>query len=1105
MPSPSESSSVASGSRGWSDSRRGMSARGSARLLLYLGLCHLGLGAMVLAFSFTSMAFTSSARVRQSCPFWAGFFVVASGIVGVISWRRPLTLVVSLFMLLSAVCVILSLAGSMLSCQNAQMVKNMLTCQVENGLCVCCAPTHSCSITEEETLVLYLNADCHSVRHQLKDLLFSACGLSILSTVICTLSTVTCSIHIFSLDLVHLLAPHRTRSVNPECTTPQDAFLTNIMDFEEFVPPIPPPPYYPPEYTCSSETDAQSITYNGSMESPVPLYPTDCPPPYEAVMGQRAASQGTMFDANGAEVSGERATSTAFSGEVSMDSGSLLMSEIVDIPDDSSPSEDSCLMEVGLRTQGERGVRSTSEGTRGRAAPTSASEDLHPKRPRVRWQEDPESPVLRRQALLTSSCSQLEAMTTSNGPQTSNVPEIQVRPSTPSAAGQNTSTSDSKQIHLSQGAALHNQPLYLRRRAGKADGDGGRRRENEGFLGLVRSHSEPGIASSTDTVDFESGSSKEAFHTSTDTAPGSEACLLPRTSLPPTAALPRKGSVKAVSTGGNVPAKPSPTSPRRLPKDCHRSLGDLKVTRVLMARFLQRSKRNLAPSSEHTVNNTQGPKRREGLKEPTRTTALQSRCPEPPGATLDLISVRVITADTITPTATVDITAPTAATPRGNPPAQLWRPKLLLLRIVTATSDSPWVVWSSVLGVCPVKVKEGQRQDFRAMEGHTTDASWSFCKADSLMKRCSSSDHVTCFIITESLMFFHSPSLDKVEYACYNDMGDKLCNGVHGKKALLSLSDSQLFEVQFEELVTELTEKDFTDPALKDALQRLREVLVYNAPGGKRNRGLSVIGSLRELVPPPELTQDLVQRALLVGWCIELLQAFFLVADDIMDGSVTRRGQPCWYKKDGIDQPYYVNLLELFTETSFQTELGQTLDLITAPPGHIDLNRFTIQRYRAIVKYKTAFYSFYLPVASAMYMAGITSEEEHNNAKHILLEMGEFFQIQDDYLDCYGDPAVTGKIGTDIQDNKCSWLVVTALEVMTPEQRAELEACYGRHDEASVEKVKTLYNTLQMPELYRKYEDESYQRLQKLIARHAENLPHAVFLNFAKKIYKRNK
>ncbi|XP_068615504.1 farnesyl pyrophosphate synthase isoform X1 [Brachionichthys hirsutus] len=358
--------------------------------------------------------------------------------------------------------------------------------------------------------------------------------------------------------------------------------------------------------------------------------------------------------------------------------------------------------------------------------------------------------------------------------------------------------------------------------------------------------------------------------------------------------------------------------------------------------------------------------------------------------------------------------------------------------------------------------------------------------------------------------------------------GDGVCNGTQSERAP-PLSDPRLFEGQFEELVTELTERDFTDPVLADALTRLRRVLVYNSPGGKRNRGLSVIGSLRELLPPNQLAQGVVQRALLVGWCIELLQAFFLVADDIMDGSVTRRGQPCWYKKDGIgldaindsfllegsiyrllrrhcrDQPYYVHLLELFTETSFQTELGQTLDLMTSPHGHIDLNRFSMERYKAIVKYKTAFYSFYLPVAAAMYMAGIVNEEEHNNAKHILLEMGEFFQIQDDYLDCYGDPAVTGKIGTDIQDNKCSWLVVTALEIMTPEQRAELEACYGRHDGTSVEKVKALYNALQMPAVYQRYEDESYQRLQKLIASHARNLPHSVFLNFAKKIYKRNK
>ncbi|TKS82106.1 Protein FAM189B [Collichthys lucidus] len=616
MPSPSDSSSVASasGSRGWSDSRRGMSGRGpgGARLLLYLGLCHLGLGAMVLAFSFTSMAFTSSARVRQSCPFWAGFFVVASGVVGIISWRRPLTLVVSLFMLLSAVCVILSLAGSMLSCQNAQMVKSMLTCQVESGLCVCCAPTHSCSITEEETLVLYLNADCDSVRHQLKDLLFSACGLSILSTIICTLSTVTCSIHIFSLDLVHLLAPHRSRSVNPECTTPQDAFLTNIMDFEEFVPPIPPPPYYPPEYTCSSETDAQSITYNGSMESPVPLYPTDCPPPYEAVMGQRAASQATVYDPHGTELSGERGTSTAFSGEVSMDSGSLLMSEIVDIPDDSSPSEDSCLMEVGLRIQGDRGNRMSVEGGEG----GDSGEYISYRGPQSQTPESPLAGGPRARRFLrgerSNSCSSPStASNTYSDPQSQSyeftLPLLYAKELPQASSVPPTSAAGEQCGGQVNGQLTAGQPLYLRRRAGKGEKDGeGVRRDSEGLLRLVRSHSEPGLGSSTDTVDFGSVGSKASI----DTGPSSEACLLPRTSLPPAAALPRKGSMKSTATGVQLPSKPPPTSPLRLPKDCHRSLGDLKVTRGLVARFLQRSKRNLTPSSEYAGNIVQGPKRR---------------------------------------------------------------------------------------------------------------------------------------------------------------------------------------------------------------------------------------------------------------------------------------------------------------------------------------------------------------------------------------------------------------------------------------------------------------------------------------------------------------
>ena len=69
--------------------------------------------------------------------------------------------------------------------------------------------------------------------------------------------------------------------------------------------------------------------------------------------------------------------------------------------------------------------------------------------------------------------------------------------------------------------------------------------------------------------------------------------------------------------------------------------------------------------------------------------------------------------------------------------------------------------------------------------------------------------------------------------------------------------------------------------------------------------------------------------------------------------------------------------------------------------------------------------------------------------------MGEYFQIQDDYLDCYGLPADIGKVGTDIQDNKCSWLVVQALKKADVRQRKTLEANYGQWDEKKVKKVRS--------------------------------------------------
>merc|ERR1719264_1816047 len=275
-------------------------------------------------------------------------------------------------------------------------------------------------------------------------------------------------------------------------------------------------------------------------------------------------------------------------------------------------------------------------------------------------------------------------------------------------------------------------------------------------------------------------------------------------------------------------------------------------------------------------------------------------------------------------------------------------------------------------------------------------------------------------------------------------------------------------------------------------------------------------------------SNDTVVRLAILGWCIEWLQGWLLIADDIMDDSQTRRGQKCWYLNDDVKliaindalmiemlvykvlkrhfsaEPYYAQILDLFLETSFQTECGQLLDTLCM---NLQLGDFTVDRWTLIVKYKTAFYSFYASVALGMIVAGITDVAEYNACREILMIMGIYFQAQDDFLDCYGTPEQIGKIGTDIQDKKCGWLFVHAYhELADAEQKAFLDKVYGKCKVQTPEEkqVKELYTKLGLKELYQKYEQDSYEKIMKLKGT-VKQVPWSVFEGFLKKIYKRQK
>ncbi|KAI7755949.1 hypothetical protein M8C21_005680, partial [Ambrosia artemisiifolia] len=161
------------------------------------------------------------------------------------------------------------------------------------------------------------------------------------------------------------------------------------------------------------------------------------------------------------------------------------------------------------------------------------------------------------------------------------------------------------------------------------------------------------------------------------------------------------------------------------------------------------------------------------------------------------------------------------------------------------------------------------------------------------------------------------------------------------------------------------------------------------------------------------------------------IQACILVLDDVVDNSHTRRGQPCWFRQPQVGmiavndamvlrnqtalilkkyfkgKSYYADLLELFNEVEYQTFSGQLIDMITTN-GQKNLLNFSESKNLRILQYKTSYCTFYMPIACALLMLG-ENLEDHVQVKVILVKMGIYFSVQDDYMDAFGDPNVTGK------------------------------------------------------------------------------------------------
>lgn len=299
---------------------------------------------------------------------------------------------------------------------------------------------------------------------------------------------------------------------------------------------------------------------------------------------------------------------------------------------------------------------------------------------------------------------------------------------------------------------------------------------------------------------------------------------------------------------------------------------------------------------------------------------------------------------------------------------------------------------------------------------------------------------------------------------------------MHSFKELAAQFETQFAHRQFPQQPTRLY----------DAAQYILQI------AGKRVRPVAVLMG-------NELFDEIKPDAWQAAAAVELFHNFSLIHDDIMDKAPLRRGIPTVHMEYGesaallagdvmlvrayeylakMDAQYLSPILQLFNRTAREVCEGQQLDMDFE-------KRDTVlpDEYEEMIGLKTS-----VLLAASLQMGAIIGGARGNNQQHLYQfgkKLGLAFQVQDDYLDCYGDPQKFGKqVGGDILANKKTFLMIHALQVANGTQQTELQALLAGNDADKVQRVLQLYKACNVDEwaqqLKEKYFTEAMHHLEEV-------------------------